>query len=715
MRIIRDRGWKDNDDLSGKTGDSMNNRRFALVVFLLLLLTAGCAAADGGAEPEPEAVGGVLDLTGWSFETNGTVALRGEWYFYWNKLWEPKGIEAGFSGQRLAEVPGVWNDMPVEPWQGKRGQGYATYRLNIILDPEAAVMFLKVPHMSTAYTLWINGEKISSNGTVGTTPLESLPQFASKAVSFLIPADGNLDIVAQVSNFDHAKGGMRYALELGMEGQILVQEEVRLGIEMFLLGSLLFMGLYHLGLFIFRNKEKSVLYFGLFCIIASSRILLVGEAYIYRIIPDMNWHLALKLEYLTFYLAIPLAALFVYSLFPREMSKRILLWTLAVGLVFSLFVILTPAILYTRTNAIYQGITIAACFYFLYVMAKALYRRREGAGLTLVGGLFYAFTVMLDILYYNGKLSDGDFASMGLFVTLFTQSFLIARRFSRAYSRVEEMSEELRDLNSHLEVRISERTEELVRMEKARRRLLSNISHDLNTPITLIQGYVEALATGMVQEEDKRQKYLEVVLKRINGLNRLIKDLFELSKLEARQIEFDYKRLTVNQLISHFGRRYEWEILDAGILFELETSPYLEQAGEQLQVQADVGRLDRVFTNLIYNAIKHTPTDKGMIRLQFAWIGPEDQESPGKLQVAVIDNGRGIDAKDLPFVFERFYKNEKSRNPTAGGSGLGLAICKEVMESHNGRIWAVSLPGQGSSFCFELPVEPCPPEPDRRN
>ncbi|UKS28885.1 AAA family ATPase [Paenibacillus sp. HWE-109] len=250
-------------------------------------------------------------------------------------------------------------------------------------------------------------------------------------------------------------------------------------------------------------------------------------------------------------------------------------------------------------------------------------------------------------------------------------------------------------LYNDLESKVKERTNELILMETSRRDLLSNISHDLGTPLTSIQGYVEAILDGVIQEPEEQRKYLSVVHMRIVGIQRLITDLYQLSRLETKQFHFQLAPTSCQSMVRQLFAKYELDAANAGITYTLDMSP--NDGGDDLLLTVDTDRIEQVYANILYNAIKFTARG-GFINV-FVTIRPE----PFELVVRVTDTGVGISEEDLPHIFERFYKVSKSRS-TSGGSGLGLAIAKEIVQYHGGQIWAESRLGKGCSISFSLPV-----------
>ncbi len=228
------------------------------------------------------------------------------------------------------------------------------------------------------------------------------------------------------------------------------------------------------------------------------------------------------------------------------------------------------------------------------------------------------------------------------------------------------------------------------RIEDSRRDLFASISHDLRTPLASIRVMVEAMSDGVVSDAKTRDRYLQTTSLEIQHLSALIDDLFELTTIESGELHLRLETLRVEDVVS--------EAIDA-------VRPQLERAGINLAFEPDPGtapvlvdplRLNRVLANLLQNAIRHTPYD-GTITLHTASAGPA-------VEVVIADSGEGIASEDLPHVFDRFYRGEKSRSRDRGGSGLGLSIARGIIEAHGGAISVESSSGRGARFAFTLPA-----------
>ena len=227
-------------------------------------------------------------------------------------------------------------------------------------------------------------------------------------------------------------------------------------------------------------------------------------------------------------------------------------------------------------------------------------------------------------------------------------------------------------------------------LERARRELFIAISHDLRTPLASIRAMVEAMSDGVVTDEPTRQRYLNTTNSEVARLSLLIDDLFELTTIESGQLRLHLESLRIDALVAEAADAFQTQIERAGIHLSVEL------AAITAPVLGDPQRLNRVLYNLIQNAIRHTPAD-GTITMRAEPAGDG-------VRIVVSDTGDGIAPEDLPFVFERFYRGEKSRSRETGGSGLGLSIARGIVEAHGGTMHAESTAGAGASISFTLPA-----------
>ena len=238
--------------------------------------------------------------------------------------------------------------------------------------------------------------------------------------------------------------------------------------------------------------------------------------------------------------------------------------------------------------------------------------------------------------------------------------------------------------------RLKESAEEKIRFDNENRELISNISHDLKTPITSIKGYVEGIMDGVADTPEKMERYLKTVYNKTNDMQRLIDELTFYSKIDTNRIPYNFRKINVSD---YFGDCAEEVGLDLGaknIVFQ-----YANYVDEHVMVIADPEQIRRVVNNIIGNSCKYFDKSQCFINMRIKDVGDF-------IQVEIEDNGKGIAAKDIPYIFDRFYRTDSSRNSSKGGSGIGLSIVRKIMEDHGGKVWASSKEGTGTVVYFVL-------------
>lgn len=241
-----------------------------------------------------------------------------------------------------------------------------------------------------------------------------------------------------------------------------------------------------------------------------------------------------------------------------------------------------------------------------------------------------------------------------------------------------------------MRLRLKESTEDRLQQEKQNRELISNISHDLKTPITAIKGYMEGIMDGVADTPEKMDKYIKTVYNKANDMDRLINELTVYSGIDNNRIPYNFHRINV---ADYFGDCVEEVGLDLESKnIELNYSNLVEP---DTMIIADPEQMKRVINNIIGNSIKYIDKEKGVIDIRIL-------DEVDSVRIEIEDNGKGIAAKDLPKIFERFYRTDASRNSSKGGSGIGLSIVKKIIEDHGGYIWATSKEGEGTCMHFVL-------------
>ncbi len=437
--------------------------------------------------------GEVVDLRGRDLERE-LSDLHGLWELYWGQLLEPDDVSKGISEiTGVVDVPRAWNGYQ---YQGQvlPGQGYATYRVIIKVDETDEVMGIYVPRILTAYRLWVDGHELASAGQVGTNIEESNPQYLPQQ-AFFYPEGETVEVIMQVSNFHHRSGGILQNIQFGTATEVMVAARNKIAYDIFLFGSLFIMALYHLILFFFRKAERSLLYFGLFCLLLSFRTLLVGEIFLIQIFPGFDWELAHKVQTLSFYFGVYVVLMFFKSVFPGYISKIVVQISSIVVIAFGLLVLFTPARIFTEFNHWYQLFTLILALYIITVLFRVIKHREAGAFVIAFGAAVLIATGINDMLFLSILMSDhhvfrafittGNLSSLGLLVFVLTHSLVLAVKYSKTFEKNEAMALELMELNEGLESIVDQRTKDLV-TSKARIEQQKQELEEANNALTML-------------------------------------------------------------------------------------------------------------------------------------------------------------------------------------------------------------------------------------
>jgi putative uncharacterized protein (fragment) len=241
-----------------------------------------------------------------------------------------------------------------------------------------------------------------------------------------------------------------------------------------------------------------------------------------------------------------------------------------------------------------------------------------------------------------------------------------------------------------MRIKLKEDEEEKKLSEDAARELVSNISHDLKTPLTAIRGYVEGILDGVASSPQKTRDYLNTIYNKTNDMTSLIDELLYYSQVAEKYMSYKYEKIYVKDFFDEYVKDLYLELETIKIKFE-----YIVNVGRSTVIDMDKEQIKRALNNIVSNAVKYMDKEEPEIHFRVT-------ETSDAINIQISDNGRGIDEKDLPHIFERFYRSDVSRNTKLGGSGIGLSIVKKVIENHEGSVVAMSKPGVGTEVSIEL-------------
>ncbi|OJJ20967.1 hypothetical protein BKI52_10350 [marine bacterium AO1-C] len=438
-----------------------------VIHIILLSLLAACAAPNPPSPPQAHQ--GVLNLRQWNFAEQPKVALCGEWAFYFDEYLSTKQLSARADKSYII-IKKQADGWKGQPWAGAYlgSFGYATFYLQIILPKEkSGSLALKIPPPKTSYQAYVNGQLLGKVGKAGINHTSSIPAYAPILVPLNNLESDTLQLVMHVANFHHRKGGIAEAPTLGLKTKLESDTNYKIWRDIFLMGTFFMMGINHLFLFFLYRKGVSSLYFALICFITLGRSLVLGEMLIQHLIPAISWEWMLRIEYLGFFGNVLFAALFARALFPQQFSRwvtQLLVGfnALCLGLIF-----VTPARIHSFIFP-FAYIIIPFILVVLIIVTIAMVRQKaKGGGIYLAGNFTVILTIINDVLYHSGIIHTTDLIFLGVFAYFFSQSFLIAQRFSLAFYQVADSSKKLKMLNETLELRVSSRTHELKQQKDA--------------------------------------------------------------------------------------------------------------------------------------------------------------------------------------------------------------------------------------------------------
>lgn len=636
---------------------------------------------------------GVVSLSGWAILFPDTLIDS------WSTP-VPDSLSVKFYQSSISQR---WN-VHKAPNDKDKGFGYGTYYFRLKLSDTSEVYGFAVKNIKSAYRLYVNGKCIGGVGMVGKSYNEMIASRYQKEL-FFSSHSKHVDVLFQVSNFHHRNGGMTGAIEVGTADSISLHKARNVGIESFMIGTLFILFIYHFAIYAYRRKDRSILYFSLLCMSMFVRLAYTGERIFLEFLPFVDWNVATRIEYISFYLIPIFTFLFVKSLFPKDIP----IWLVYSGNSLCVFVIVSVLFVSPASFSYLPRLIIfllgPIAFLFLILIFMAWRKGREHSGVLLLGFCFYFLLAVHDVLFYLNYVNTTYLMPFGLFIISFSQAYVLAQKSSFAYLNIENLSKELEQKNKDQEKIISKRTKkiktqkqiiekkaielqetnnELVKLANFKQEITSMMIHDLKSPLNNIIGFAELF--------ENENKFFRIIKNSGWEMQNLIQNILDVDKYETVEYKPEKAKVELHDIVE---QAYEL----TKFMIESRSISFLSSIPKSIFVNVNETSITRVFINIISNATKYCTADDKIE------ISCEEQGEPNKhLKILIYNSGDAIPAEKLSEIFDKYTQLKGMVETDAYSSGIGLSYCRLAINAHGGEIGVSSGKEKGVTFWFTLPV-----------
>lgn len=679
---------------------------FALMNFLLIFF----CSQEAGAQVKVEK--GVLDLR--SFEvSNEIIKLNGEWEFYWQKHLAP----VDFS-QDSEPVPDTWGKVPsywvkyADEIPGIENTGYATYRAIIYFPDNISEVVFEIPVFDAAFRVYIDGKYAGSNGIAGKSEAGTKPDYKPFKYRHRL-INGSAEIIVNVSNYHHRRGGFWMPMKVGMPDTIMASIERQKSMSGISAGILLAFAAFFFVFFIIIRENDAMLFFALAATGIFIRSISTGY-YLVTTYMDISWTNLVRLEYTGSFIALIFGSWYFNRIFPDKYFK-ILCTVISVLLGAAIiFVLSAPVIVFSHTIRIFLPILLLVLLYYGSMSFLSLLKTERKGILNTIGFLALFIGAINDLFLStsNTFLFSNYILAYATIIFIFMQVIILILSWVNSINEEKRLLSELEYVNLNLEKMVNERTSELARQkselerqkeeiqEKNRDletsisikdRVFSIIAHDLRTPVVNLAMLVESAGINKSGEGDVLS---EEAGRQLDFTLNLIDNLLIWGKAQQKQIDYRPRKYNITDLVLEC-----FNLLNANAEAKKIQLRYSHRGSPE--AWCDRNLVSIILRNLLTNSIKFTP-EKGKISVSVEEV---TDVHPHYLRVSVRDTGMGIDYRRL----EQLRKNSivESTPGTQGeqGTGLGIQLCHDLVEVSQGKMEIKSTKGEGTTISFTLPVQ----------
>jgi len=614
---------------------------------------------------------GIIDLSKTNLDKT-PVSIAGEWGIYWEQFIS----NTNSAPTAYTYFPKHWNNTTIN---GKRltGKGFASHTVRVILNSKLQQnLAIKLPDTYCSFQLLVNGKPFANAGTPGTTKERTEERWLEQVVE--LPSVDTLDLILQIANFRHSKGGPYKPILIGNKQILLTDKAAEDGFDLLLAGALLMGGLFFIGLFYFGKHDKVILFFSLFCVSYSYRIIGSDNYVLHTLLPKLPWIIGVHLEYLSLFISVIFFMFYTKYLFPDETNKWLLYIEATLAGLLCLVVIVFPPSVFTLLINPFLIVMFTVIGHAFYIYIRAYVNKKLGAKYALLStGILLIIFVLINLKYFNIIQPPRIILFFGYLSFFFFQSLILSYRFAFV---------------------LKEAKKEAEQGLKAKNDFLSTMSHEIRTPLNSILGMTNIMLMEKPTEEQKEQ--LNVLMFSANNLLSIVNDILDYNKIEAGKIGFESIEMDLNNIANKLTTGFRSLARDKGIDLRVSIDQQLKT-----KLIGDPTRTSQIIGNLVHNAIKFTK--KGYVELRIT-IKAQDETSI-RLLIEVEDTGIGIAREKQQLIFDQFTQADNSTSRNFGGTGLGLAISKRLLELQGSTLQLKSEPDKGSTFYFEIEYPICAP------
>ena len=637
----------------------------SLIIFSVTVWLTLCLSSCAKGESPPLAQRGVIDLRNADL-FGKSLPVNGEWAFYWNRLLSPDSLSSATPD--YVPFPVLWNDLHIHGQQVPT-IGYATYTLTILLPAKRPRLGMEIPDAYCALKLYVNGLVQAQYGQPATTKETATPFWVTR--TFVIPPGepDTLVVVMQIANFWHARGGPYKDIFIGDKDELMIKKSQDTAYDFMLCGCLLMGGLFFLGLYVFGRNDMTILYFALFCIVYSYRMVGTDRYAIHALFTGVDWFISIRAEYLTLSVGIALFCAYTRKLYPDDAHPVVMTALVWFCLLYTALILFTPPIVFTRLLTIFLGAMFFCIAYAMYIYVNAARHRRSGSLFALLSATVMLFIFFIGNLHYFGFIPETRVILFICYIAFFfLQSLSLSHRFADTFRQATFLAQQ---------------------GLRAKSEFLSTMSHEIRTPLNAVIGMTHLLLRNNPRPE--QEKDLGVLLFSANNLLSIVNNILDYNKIEEGKINFEQIPMDLPAIAGNIAAGLKNAANEKGISLLVETDHRLDR-----MLTGDPTRTGQVINNLVHNAIKFTK--EGSVRLSMTVdAGDEDTLT---VTTRIEDTGIGIPQEKQRMIFDRFTQADSSTSRSYGGTGLGLAISKKILELQGVTLQLQSEPGAGSCFYF---------------